>query len=292
MRRILRIFPAYFAFLAVSFSFRSASRLPMASWVGLGPPSLTRSTTTTRFIITPTTTIAHAWSLAVEEQFYLLWPLMFVFTPRRARGWSILAVSIVAVAGWRSLLYLHFKVGSAYVYNAFDTRFDNLAVGCLLAILCFNRPFQALFANRSPWIPLAPAFLVFASRAMTSLGYHYSVGQTVDAVLIGVFIVQIIQRPWSWLDHPTVRWLGTLSYPMYLYHAWGLGVAHKLVQGSAAVLLAGTATTVVLASCSYYLLETRILRLKSRFQTSLGEAKVFSQIAVASSNARSPEVAI
>jgi peptidoglycan/LPS O-acetylase OafA/YrhL len=266
LRRILRIFPAYFAFLAASFAFDAIRgyRWPP----GLGWAAVTYTVNYYNALHNhPTTTIAHAWSLSVEEQFYLLWPIVFCFTPRRARVW-ILSASIFAVAGWRSLLYLHFHTGSAYIYNAFDTRFDNLAIGCLLAVLCYKAKFQSLLVNRSPWIPLAPAVLVLASRTLTPLNYHYSVGQTVNAFLIGLFIVQIIQTPWRWLDHPHVRWIGTLSYPMYLYHGWGLGAAHKLLSGRIEIVALGTVATIILASCSYYVLERPLLRLKSRLQPS------------------------
>ncbi|MGE0405714.1 MAG: acyltransferase family protein [Candidatus Korobacteraceae bacterium] len=264
IRRTLRIFPAYFAFLAVSYAFDA---LRGFQWPGgLTWASLTYTVNYYNALHNhPPTAVAHAWSLSIEEQFYLLWPLVFIFTPSRARAW-MLAASITLVAGWRSLLYLHFDVGSAYVYNALDTRFDNLAVGCLLAILCLQPRFQELLENRSAWIPLAPVVFLLVSRTMTSPEYHYSVGFTVDALLIAVFLAQIIQRPWAWLDFKSVKWLGTLSYPMYLYHIWGLGAAHKLVESSVPALLIGTAITTALASASYYFIERPVLSLKSRIQ--------------------------
>lgn len=83
----------------------------------------------------PGTAIAHAWSLAVEEQFYFIWPMLFLYARRKGVGFSIgiTALCIVVVVALRSILYLGLSVSNAYVYNAFETRFDSLAVGCLIA---------------------------------------------------------------------------------------------------------------------------------------------------------------
>lgn len=89
----------------------------------------------------PGTSIAHAWSLGVEEQFYFVWPTVFLLLARRgSRTLLRVLVGLIAVVLlWRSSLVLARVVGSAYVYNAFDTRFDNLGVGCLLAV-CAEQP--------------------------------------------------------------------------------------------------------------------------------------------------------
>src|SRR5437867_911473 len=101
------------------------------------------------FGIAAVTSIAHAWSLGIEEQFYLLWPMLLLLLLRggAARAARVLTGVIVAVVVWRSVLYAGFHVGSAYVYNAFETRFDNLAVGCLLALTTGTPRAQAIAAR-------------------------------------------------------------------------------------------------------------------------------------------------
>ncbi len=280
-RRVLRIFPAYYAFLAVSFAIDHFRGHPWGS--GLGLSALF-------YIVNyfnalhghPPTAIAHAWSLGIEEQFYLLWPMLLLVLLRGGtrRAALTLTVVIAAVVLWRSVLYAGLHVGSAYVYNAFDTRFDNLAVGCLLA-LCAGAPrFQGIAARlaRSALAPLATLALIVASRTGLALTYHYTVGFTVDAVLIAIFIVQVLQlyrtRLWSWLETPVVRYLGVISYPLYLWHIWALtGGHHFRAAGPVGEFAAGVIAAIALASGSYFVIERPFLALKRRFEPAASPAQ-------------------
>ncbi|HEX4600967.1 MAG TPA: acyltransferase [Gemmatimonadales bacterium] len=273
-RRSLRIFPAYYAFLAVSFMIDYARG---HEW----PPGLTRSAVF--YVVNyynalhghPVTSIAHAWSLGIEEQFYLLWPLLLLVllrggVPRAARA---VAVLIVAVVTWRCGLFLGRHVGQAYVYNAFDTRFDNLAVGCLLALGAQAPGFQGVAERlgRSALAPLASLALLVVSRTALGSTYHYTLGFTVDAVLVAVFIVQLLQLHgsplWSWLESPPARFLGVISYPLYLWHVWGLTVGHRVpVGGSLGKFVVGVLACIVAACGSYYVIERPFLALKRRFE--------------------------
>lgn len=274
MRRTLRIFPAYYAFVAVSFA---VDHIRGTVWsTGLLASAVAYVMNYyNAFNNHPTTSIAHAWSLANEEQFYLLWPAAFLMlrrvSPKARVGW--LAGVIGAVALWRSYLYLVRGVGPAYVYNAFDTRCDNLAVGCLLALLA-QRPSSSAELRRLPsasYAPLLTLAVLFASRVLAPPSYHYSLGFTIDAGLMAVFMVQVIQlvaardRAWTWLDHPLTRFLGAISYPLYLYHLWGLSGATFLGFGRSPFrIVLATAFSVALACGSYYVIERPFLRIKHR----------------------------
>jgi peptidoglycan/LPS O-acetylase OafA/YrhL len=272
-RRVLRIFPAYYCFIAVSF---------LIDYVRGHPWDRALGWSSVLYVMNyynathghPATSVAHAWSLAIEEQFYLLWPLVLLALARRrtARALTILALLIAAVAAWRSFLYLGRHVGAAYIYNAFDTRFDELAVGCFLAFgvrqswfLAFSRA-----VSRSPALPFVTLVLLIISRLGISAAYHYSIGFTVDALLVMVLLVQLLllhRHPmWSWLQHPVVRYLGVISYPLYLWHPWGMGAARWLhALPSVGQFIVGVAICVAVASGSYFLVEKPFLTLKQRF---------------------------
>ncbi|HET9010483.1 MAG TPA: acyltransferase, partial [Gemmatimonadaceae bacterium] len=116
-RRTLRIFPAYYTFLLVSFVL---DHLRGERWgTALGLSAVTYTVNYFNAIHHhPSTSIAHAWSLGVEEQFYLLWPLGFLLLARRGSRALVEGVALAALAAvaWRAWLMLH-GADVAYLYN-------------------------------------------------------------------------------------------------------------------------------------------------------------------------------
>ncbi len=213
--------------------------------------------------------LAHYWSLAVEEQFYFVWPLCFIFFMRRGRGSTnqlvaFLVVAVVVVCAWRSYAHLVLGLSAAYTYNAFDCRFDSLAIGCLAGALV-RRASVARFVEKLSGHPVAPAVTLAAIGGLLRLGswFEHSIGFTIISVLIALLMMQLMvqyRSPWwSWLDSRPMRYLGgTLSYSMYLYHEWGLGAGHKL-GGGILMLLVGFPASIGLAAASHYIVEKPFL---------------------------------
>ena len=152
-------------------------------------------------------------------------------------------------------------------------------VRLLLAYLLLNRSrhigreelIGALWTGPAPASEDA-ALRTLLSRLRSGLGatYHYTLGFTIDAVLVAVFIVQMLQLHssalWSWLESPVARYLGVISYPLYLWHQWGLSAGHHVqVAGPLGELVAGIGGSILLASGSYYVIERPFLGLKARF---------------------------
>lgn len=272
-RRTLRIFPAYYACVVASFVIDRVAGNPWPD--GLAAASVTYVVNYfNAFHGHPPTSVAHLWSLGVEEQFYLLWPAVFLLLSRSGpqtlrRG---LIGLIVAGVAWRLVLRASGLVGQAYFYNAFDARFDNLAVGCLLATLAASPRMTrvASWLGAYSWTPLVTlGLMTLIDRAMPSMARHL-VGFTLYAVLVAVLIVQLLElrgsRLWAWLDFAPVRFLGTISYPIYLYHGWGLGLGEWLTGWPhGARFLAGVVFAIVGATGSYFVVERPFLALKKRF---------------------------
>jgi peptidoglycan/LPS O-acetylase OafA/YrhL len=271
LRRAFRLLPAYYAYLAVAlfFHFRHAG-----ARTDIVLPSLFYYAN--YFNAThghPATPIAHTWSLAVEEQFYLFWPFAFLILSRRSQGAvaRFLVASILGVMTWRSYLFLVRDVGQSWAYDAFDCRFDNLAVGCLAAVLSpqpwFLRGARAVAAH--PALPLLPIGLLAALHWQFLPRFRFSVGSTLDALLIGVAIVQLVQLAghpaWRWLDHRVPRYLGTISYPIYLWHGFAMSpiklIAHAPFAVKVGVYLL---TAAALGALSYHGIEKPFLRLRVR----------------------------
>ena len=192
-RRVLRIFPAYYVFILFSLAVDTAlgHRWPRGL-IAVGFTYLVNYYNA--FLGHPTTSIAHAWSLAVEEQFYLLWPLACLALLRRSRHTAARGVAIVIVVTllWRSTLYLFLHAPVSYLYNAFDTRCDSLAIGCFLALSLERQWFHVVrqWLQSSPLLPLVTLALIWLSHHFGTPAYHYTVGMTVNAALLAVFMVQ------------------------------------------------------------------------------------------------------
>jgi peptidoglycan/LPS O-acetylase OafA/YrhL len=210
----------------------------------------------------------------VEEQFYLLWPLaLLTLWPKgRTVTRNTLALVLLLVIVWRSVLYIGFHAPASYVYNAFDARCDALAIGCLMAVCGPSARYKAFESavSRYQWLPVVTLFLVWISRTRGTAAYHYGLGMSVDGLLLAVFLIQMLRLSvhgvWSFLNHPILRWLGLISYPCYLYHGWGLDVGDHLVRHGPLWLqfIAGYGATIGLACCSYYVIERPFLAIKER----------------------------
>ncbi|SRR5581483_4870502 len=224
----------------------------------------------------PNTGLSHTWSLAIEEQFYLLWPMTFLaFRQNYFRLSRLLAGAVVAIWVYREVLHFVFHVPQGYIYEAFDTRADHLAMGCLLAVVLragigggFWRRMCTLKASA------AAALLLTASTLLESrygTPYRDTIGFVIEPVLVAVLIAQLIALrgtlAWAWLNWPWMRYLGRISYSVYLYQQITVGPAKKLLAAFPAfVQLGGTAAVVVLvASGSYFFIERPFLKWKDRF---------------------------
>ena len=123
-------------------------------------------------------------------------------------------------------------------------------------------------------LPLVTLGLIWLSRHYGSPAYDYSIGMTVDAVLIAVFMIQMLGLSasplWSWLNHPVTRWLGLIAYPSYLYHVWGLSVGERLLPHAPKSLTfaVGYAATLCFAWGSFRLVERPFLLIKDRLSHS------------------------
>lgn len=194
-----------------------------------------------------------AWSLGVEEKFYLLWPLLLVRLRGQTRVKALFAVllfepmyrSILILAGFRT-----------YTWFAFDTHLDPIVLGCLLAILVREgwQPPQWLFHPATPWIALA---LVLVLQSQVDIVTY----------LLAVILLAVVCRPPDFLNSPMAKYFGRISYSLYLCHEYTRTVIWPRVfphfkQGPLS-FASQLALAIAFASALHFAVERPFLRLKS-----------------------------
>ena len=160
----------------------------------------------------------HTWSLAVEEHFYLLWPLLVgLGAAKRTR---LLGLAVVLLIGWRFMAY-QISSNPQWGYTGTDTNAYALGIGALLAAV---RKESGLPVPPRNVAALSVAGLVLLSlmRISTLDGlYRVSAWVTVVAALLAVVAVwsSVESRELGFLTGRTLRWFGLVSYSLYLWHA-------------------------------------------------------------------------
>ncbi len=259
-RRIRRIFPAFLVAVAVTIAFKLALRLPV-DFVHAFASVTCWANIYNILHDHPATGFSSYWTLAVEQQFYLLFPPFLLLClrsgGRRAAAMLLIALAVVS-AGWRILGATVFDFGSAYLYNAFETRIDQFAWGALFGLAVSSDWFLRVmaFLAARPWSPVVTFAALLVMSRLEFKAWQFGVSATVASPLLALLIVQLIalsqHRAWRWLEHPWVVYGGTLSYSAYLYHHLGLAFGHRVPMIST---LAGIAMTFLLAALSYHWVE-------------------------------------
>jgi peptidoglycan/LPS O-acetylase OafA/YrhL len=225
--------------------------------------------------------LQHTWSLAIEEQFYLVWPLVLLLLlghcRRRGRSWrrpgAVLAVTLGVLSA--ALMAMLFTPGTdpTRVYYGTDTRLFDLMAGATIAFLAAARPQPNVHARRTLHLaaPAAAAVLgFFWVTAGTASGlptnFMFEGGFLLCAVLAGIVVAdaRLLDRGWfaRALSVRPLHFLGTISYGVYLWH-WPVIVymtAARTGLSGAALDLARIGVTLAVSIASYYLVERPIRR--------------------------------
>jgi peptidoglycan/LPS O-acetylase OafA/YrhL len=206
--------------------------------------------------------LQHLWSLAIEEQFYLLWPALItliVLVTRRHWRWVYALIGTIAVAGALASTWwmyhiavtmdIPFTTGASRVYYGTDTHASGILIGAataaFFALATHRRPFgrhRPGPARPPEWWARLPVELlglaaigglVYVGLRVSELDPQLYRGGFLAVGVIGIVAVVCATRPWSWLgralDVQPLRWIGLISFELYLWH-WPVGVAWHSIQ--------------------------------------------------------------
>jgi peptidoglycan/LPS O-acetylase OafA/YrhL len=295
-RRALRIFPLYYGLLAVVFlagpmfqtlatpKFEALAQDQLPLWLYYS--NLAVAWHNDFYFDAEWIEFNHFWSLAIEEQFYLVWPAVILLCGRRTL--AAVCLTLIAVA---LLLRGAFVLDGDHkwtVYALTPCRWDGLALGGLLAL-----------ASRTPgwWAPLArPArilavacFLLLIGLAAQGNGLEYDkpsiqvFGYSLLVLFFGVLVILAVNAPNSSIagrvwSHPVFRFFGKYSYGLYVVHPNVMEHLARILPvealaqwsgapalGALSFVVASLCLSVALAWLSWHLYEKHFLKLKALF---------------------------
>ena len=292
-RRSLRIFPLYFGYLFVLALVFAILKLP----VEFGDRWLYLFTYTYNYalLIVPlkqSVSFTHFWSLAVEEQFYLLWPLVVYFVSGRSLKAVIVAVLLMTpVIRYLAVLYAQVAVPGheqpgLYAYSPLPAQWDSLATGAALAVMGIERIRRPLRWFGAATVLALGAGLVnswdggagltggttfgYAPFAIDNYQHVWSytlVNLWAAALLVGVMQVRWLSQVFA---HPVLTYSGQISYGLYVLHYPLLGLVkqavffHPFSLEGLAVFVLYSAALYAVAALSFRFFEAPLLAFKDR----------------------------
>ncbi len=224
-----------------------------------------------------TSSAGHLWSLIVQEQFYLIWPLFIFLLPRRLLGWAFGSVMLIGAYAWIPGNAIPSVViaaaGIAYLYS--------LAIGGLAALAQSH----GIDLRRFNWlaIPLL-VLLLFADMVQVRAGeipsgYAALIAHLCRTALLVLLVVNVSRglhgRAGALFGAPGLQYIGRISYGIYVYHLFILAIVVKtltnlgfagLTAYKLLIFALVYSATLAAASISWRWMETPINRYRERFQ--------------------------
>jgi peptidoglycan/LPS O-acetylase OafA/YrhL len=256
LRRAVRIFPAYWAYIA---------GIAVLIYIGRNDALWTDIFQALAYLTdyaTPAGALTATWSLSVEEQFYLVWPVLMILLGV-TKAYRACLVVLLAAPVFR--VFSDAGMWPTSSKFSFEASSDALAVGCLLALLRGHlwalRPYRQLVGSGFSWlIPLVALVL------MSGL-FPFSVRDLAGIPILNIGVAILLDRYMRFpattvgglLNLAPVAWLGKISYSLYLWQ--------QLIAFSRWPILVKIPLMIAFAVASFYLIERPLLSLRSRLRT-------------------------
>ena len=281
IRRTLRIFPIYYLLLLFLYAIDYTGLKEDLPW------HLTYTTNIRCYLTNSWNSFSHAWTLSVEEQFYLLWPWLIIFTPGRYLKHVFFSAIAIGIASTWYCMTIKGHMAPFLVFNCFDS----FGIGGLLAYAQTNEKYAAYFDKAIKWVgSLALCIYLYWKVGMFLHWEVYGLVflKTIDSVMAVCIISAVIKAKPSrfrryFLENRFLNFVGRISYGIYLYHYVYNALAYyqlndlldKITREHASLnalvidphfyYWLHVGMIIAISAASYYLIEQPILRLKKYF---------------------------
>jgi peptidoglycan/LPS O-acetylase OafA/YrhL len=275
IRRILRIWPLYFLVVALGVVLAHTMANQPLPWYYVAGYLLFVGNWVHAVFGAPKSICSPLWTVSIEEQFYLIWPLLMKMLERR--GMIIAAIVTLLLATLSRVGFVLAGASGGYLYYGSTSRCDSLALGILLA----------LFADRLPKLKWGMRFLLLAGGLLGwivssawlieqpgKVSMRWVVGRLLVSLASGAILYACLNSRSKLVGGSWVVRLGKISYGLYMLHLVGILIMLSLFHPIwgwkvLAIKALGLVMTVVLGFVSYRWVESPFLRLKDRFATVL-----------------------
>ena len=275
LRRILRIWPLYFLLIALGVVLAHTMAKQSLPWYYVAGYLLFVGNWVHAVFGRPESICSPLWTVSIEEQFYLIWPLLMKLL--RRRGMIVAAIVTFLLATVCRVGFMLAGSSGGFIYYGSVSRCDSLALGILLA----------LFADRLPRLTRSARLLLLAGGLLGwvassawlneqpgPVDIRMVLGRLIVSLAAGAILYACLHSHSKLVRGEWVVRLGKISYGLYMLHLTGilimLSVFHPVWGWQ---LLAtkglGFVMTVILAMASYRWVESPFLRLKDKFATVL-----------------------
>jgi peptidoglycan/LPS O-acetylase OafA/YrhL len=274
-RRIKRIFPALLLVLVCSFVTGWFVLLPdelkqlgkhIAAGAGFGSNFVLLSESGYFDKLSDAKPLLHLWSLGIEEQFYLVWPLVLYLAWKQKKNFFVVIAIIVAISFILNVSRIHQHAVS--VFYEPQSRFWELLIGSALAYLMLYKSAFSSWLNardhaRRNLLSLCGAVFLALGYFLLTKDKRFPGWWAVLPTLGAASIIAAGQQAWlnrKVLAHPVLVWIGLISFPLYLWH-WPLLSFARIMQSEVPqieIRLVAIALSVVLAWLTFILVEKRV----------------------------------
>lgn len=282
MRRVLRIWPLYLLIFLLAFFIT-----PHISAMQVGAPFISSKPKLSLniilyllflphvqvYIIGPVLYCAQAWSIGIEEYFYLCWPFVINKLKNKQVVYFIIGFTLLYIGICVAVLYL---VNHGYTNSLFQKiavcitdglKFDCLFIGALFAIINNNiKNQQSFFISKWFQLLLYATEIVLTATAIQFNGFYWEI----HAVIYGFIILNLVRKETSILnlEYRPFNFLGKISYGIYMYHVLVANVIIVIVYKLKVPLLLYPLTfgaTILVAALSYKYFESFFLKKKQDY---------------------------